>query len=147
MRGGGADTGGRRGRKEGRLAGAQPARKGAVQVTADPPTEADYHEVSSPVPSVPKIGILCDRFPFVQVLSAELLMSCSPPGSFVHGILQARMLEWAAMPFVQGIFPTQGLNPGFPCLLHWQVDSLALSHVGPDVYCLPKLLLVLPSAG
>lgn len=46
MRGGGADTGGRRGRKEGRLAGAQPARKGAVQVTADPPTEADYHEVS-----------------------------------------------------------------------------------------------------
>ena len=74
-------------------------------------------------------------------------MDSSPPGSFVHGILQARMLEWAAMPFVLGIFPTQGLNPGFPCLLHWQVDSLALSHVGPDVYCLPKLLLVLPSAG
>ena len=27
----------------------------------------------------------------------------------------------------QGIFPTQGLNPG---LLHWQVDSLPLSHQG-----------------
>ena len=26
-------------------------------------------------------------------------MDCSPPGSFVHGILQARMLEWVAMPF------------------------------------------------
>ena len=25
-------------------------------------------------------------------------MNCSPPGSSVHGILQARMLEWAAMP-------------------------------------------------
>ena len=26
-------------------------------------------------------------------------MDCSPPGSSVHGILQARILEWAAMPF------------------------------------------------
>ena len=25
-------------------------------------------------------------------------MDCSPPGSFVHGILQARILEWVAMP-------------------------------------------------
>ena len=28
---------------------------------------------------------------------------------------------------LQGIFPTQGLNP---CLLHWQEDSLPLSHLG-----------------
>ena len=26
-------------------------------------------------------------------------MNCSPPSFFVHGILQARILEWAAMPF------------------------------------------------
>ena len=26
-------------------------------------------------------------------------MDCSPPGSAVHGILWARILEWAAMPF------------------------------------------------
>ena len=26
-------------------------------------------------------------------------MDCSPPGSSVHGILQARILEWVAMPF------------------------------------------------
>ena len=25
-------------------------------------------------------------------------MDCSPPGSFVHGILQARILAWVAMP-------------------------------------------------
>ena len=25
-------------------------------------------------------------------------MDCSPPGSFVHGILQARILEWVAFP-------------------------------------------------
>ena len=26
-------------------------------------------------------------------------MACSPPGSSVHGILQARILEWVAIPF------------------------------------------------
>ena len=29
-------------------------------------------------------------------------MNCSPPGSSVHGILQARILEWIAMPFSRG---------------------------------------------
>ena len=29
-------------------------------------------------------------------------MDCSLPGSFVHGILQARILEWVAMPFSRG---------------------------------------------
>ena len=36
----------------------------------------------------------------------------SPLGSPVHGILQARILEWVAIPFSRGIFPTQGSNPG-----------------------------------
>ena len=35
---------------------------------------------------------------------------------------------WNELPFpLQGILPTQGLNPS---LLHWQVDSLPLSHLG-----------------
>ena len=34
-------------------------------------------------------------------------MDCSPPGSSVHGISQARTLEWAAMCFRRGIFRTQ----------------------------------------
>ena len=29
-------------------------------------------------------------------------MNCSPPGSFVHGILEARILEWVAMPSSRG---------------------------------------------
>ena len=33
----------------------------------------------------------------------------------VQGILQARILEWVAISFSRGIFPTQGLNSG---LLH-----------------------------
>ena len=54
-------------------------------------------------------------------------MDCSPPSSSVHGIFQARILEWVAIFFLQGIFPAQGLSP---CLLQWQVDSLSLSHPG-----------------
>ena len=53
-------------------------------------------------------------------------MDCSPPGSSVHGILQARILEWVAISFSHGIFLTQGLNPCLLHLLHWQVDSLPL---------------------
>src|SRR5574337_612499 len=29
-------------------------------------------------------------------------MDCSPPGSSVHGILRARILEWVAIPFSRG---------------------------------------------
>ena len=41
-------------------------------------------------------------------------MDCSPPDFYVHGILQARILEWVAIPFSRGVSPTQGLNPGLP---------------------------------
>ena len=47
-------------------------------------------------------------------------MDCSPPGSLVHGILQARILEWVASALLWGIFLTQGLNPSLLRLLHWQ---------------------------
>ena len=33
-------------------------------------------------------------------------MDCSPLGSLVLGILQARKLEWVAISFARGIFPT-----------------------------------------
>ena len=29
-------------------------------------------------------------------------MDCNPPGSSVHGIVQARILEWVATPFSRG---------------------------------------------
>ena len=37
-------------------------------------------------------------------------MDCSPPGSSVHGISQARILVGIAISSSRGIFPTQGLN-------------------------------------
>ena len=54
---------------------------------------------------------------------------CGLPGSRVHGMLQARILEWAAIP-LQGIFPTQGSKLHLSCLLHWQADSLPLVPPG-----------------
>ena len=45
-------------------------------------------------------------------------MNCSLPGSFVSGIFQARVLEWVCHFLLQGIFLTQGSNPGLLCLLH-----------------------------
>ena len=59
----------------------------------------------------------------------------SPPGSSVHGILQAGILEWIAISSSRRIFPTQGSNLH---LLHWQVDSLPLSHQGSPYWRLEK---------
>ena len=42
-------------------------------------------------------------------------------------VLQARILELVAISFSSGLFLIQGLNP---CLLHWQVDSLPVNHLG-----------------
>ena len=45
----------------------------------------------------------------------------------VRGILQARILEWVARPLFQGIYPTQGWNPG---LLQFREILHQLSHQG-----------------
>ena len=45
--------------------------------------------------------------------SCPTLCGCSLPGFSVYEILQARILEWVSISYPsQGIFPTQGLNPG-----------------------------------
>ena len=103
-------------------------------------------------------------------------LDCSLPGSSVHGILQARILEWVAIPFsrgssqprieswspvlqedsllseppgnpkntgvgclslLQGIFPTQGSNPG---LLHCRQILYRLSHQGSQEASAIRLL-------
>ena len=40
-------------------------------------------------------------------------MDCRLPGFSVHGIFQARILQWVAIPLIQGIFLTQGLKLHF----------------------------------
>ena len=67
------------------------------------------------------------RVCLVSLLSQTLCnpMDCSPPGSSVNGILQARILEWVGIFFSRGIFPTQGSNPS---LLHCGQILFHLSH-------------------
>ena len=55
-------------------------------------------------------------------------MDCNPPGSSVHGTLQARILEWVAMFSSRG--SSQGSNPHLLRLLRWQVGSLPLEPPG-----------------
>ena len=66
--------------------------------------------------SCPESAILC----LVRLVTQSCLtlcnpVDCSPPGSSVHGILQARILEWVAMPSSRGSF-----QPRSPVL---QADS------------------------
>ena len=52
--------------------------------------------------------------------------TASPPGSSVHGILQARILEWLPFPSPREL-PTPGSNPG---LLHCRRIHYRQSHQG-----------------
>ena len=62
-------------------------------------------------------------------------MDCSPPDSSVHRILQARILEWVAMPSAPGDLPDPGSNPRLLRLLTWQAGSLPQGPPGkPHVY-------------
>ena len=57
-------------------------------------------------------------------------MDFSLPGSSVQGILQARILEWGAIPF-PGVLPDPGIEPGSPIL---QADSLPPEPPGKNQY-------------
>ena len=68
-------------------------------------------------------------------------MDCSPPGSSVHGILQARILKWVAISFsrqeywsgyhslLKGDLPDLGIKPRFSSL---QADSLLPETPGKE---------------
>ena len=54
-------------------------------------------------------------------------MNCSQTGSSVHGVFPGKITGMSWHFLLQGILPIWGSNP---CLLHWQEDSLSLSHLG-----------------
>ena len=56
-------------------------------------------------------------------------MDCSPPGSSIPGILQARILEWVAMPSSRGSSRPRDWTESL-CLLHWRAGSLPLAPPG-----------------
>ena len=72
----------------------------------------------------------------VYVLSCSVVsdslrpMDYSPQGASVHGIFQARILEWVALFYSRGSSWPRDQTPCLLCLLQWQVDSLPLCHLG-----------------
>ena len=81
---------------------------------------------------------------------------CSPPGSSVHGILQARILEWVAIPFPGGL-PDPGIEPRPPALeadaltsepylwAFYFVPLICISVFVPVPYCLDDCSFVVES--
>ena len=61
-------------------------------------------------------------------------MDSNPPGSPVHGVLQARILERVATPSSRGVFLTQGSRPPPLCRLHLQAGSLPLASLGKPIF-------------
>ena len=53
---------------------------------------------------------LGDPLDTTLVVSVHSTLDCIPPHHSVHGILQAGILEWVAISFSRGTFPTQGSN-------------------------------------
>ena len=71
-------------------------------------------------------SLVCDSV-FPLTAAARLLCPWNFPG---------RNTGVGCHSLLQGIFPTQGSNPRLGCLLHWQVDSLPLSHFSFQNKCL-----------
>ena len=77
---------------------------------------------------------------YFQWLFSLLMCVCSAMSDSLwpHGLWPARFLcPWNSLGqntgvgclLLQEIFPTKGLNTNLLCLLHWQADSLPLSHL------------------
>jgi len=71
----------------------------------------------------------------VCVLVAQLCpalcdpMDCSPPGSSVHGILQARILEWVAIPFSSLLTVFFYLNTSWVFVLPMLFNSMLMLFI------------------
>ena len=61
-------------------------------------------------------------------------MDCCPLGSSVHGIFQARILEWVAISFSSGSSQPRDQTHVSCISRHWQADSLLLSHYGSPIF-------------
>ena len=76
---------------------------------------------------------------------AKLLQSCltlfdpmnySPPGCYIHEILQARIQEWVAIPSSRGSSQPRVWTPYFFHILTWQASHLSwVPPMNPQLYC------------
>ena len=101
-------------------------------------------------------SLLADSFPTepqgkpkVKVLVAQLCptlcypVDCSPPGSSVHGILQARILEWVAIPFSRGYSQPRSPAHSLPSEPAGKLFTWAFTSCQIFAECLDMSLLTL----
>ena len=92
----------------------------------------DYFSVESIEKETKRQKFQIYHFTNVRVcICAQSCPTLETPWTIVHQVLLSmefsRQEYWSVCHFLlQGIFPTQGLNPHLLCLLHWQVDSLPM---------------------
>ena len=87
-------------------------------------------------PNESRLDSLHLRLALIKSMHASSVMSdsfwtldYSPPGSSVHGILQASVLEWLAISSSWGSCQSMD-RTCLLCLLHWQAGSLPLVPLG-----------------
>ena len=68
---------------------------------------------------LPSLACSFSHFSHVWLCVTPWTIACQPP--LVHGILQARILEWVAMPSSRGSSWPRDETHVSLCLLHWQV--------------------------
>ena len=119
----------------------------------EPQAEHVQPKTLQPAPCLQPLSlgnVLWVREPFklvkVKVLVTQpCLTLCNPmdnssPSSSLPEILQARILEWVAIPFSRGIFSIQGSNPGLP-QCRWILYHL--SHQGSSKLDSQKTLSII----
>ena len=98
------------------------------------------------ISSISEIYCPLDLLPGVEVLVTQSCptlcdpLNCSPLGASIHGILQARILEWVAIPFSKASFWPRD----WTCLPHcrqilYRLTQGTLGHKG---YIMEKLLVM-----
>ena len=105
------------------------------------PTTSEF-QVGSKVRCLSSIFVCYSPNP-VQLCN---LMDCSPPGSSVHGILQARILEWVVIPFSRGSSWPRDWTPISSIFFINRRILYQLSHQGSESKLDTNYRTLIPSA-
>ena len=79
---------------------------------------------------------MLSRFSLIRLCNS---MDCSPSASFVHEVLQGRILEWVAMPSSRGSSKPRDQTAS-PVASALHTDSLVLSHWGSPTFVIHSII-------
>ena len=113
------------------------------------PSQLDHYRALMRVPVLYRrfslaVYFTCCSVKLLPLCSALCdLMDCSPPGSSVREISQARTLEWVAMSFSRGSYQLRNQTcVSYTCLLYWQAGSSPLAPPGKPLPILCTISIV-----